>query len=253
MINIQEYLPEICVPVSEDKFAIKYGGTQFGSYRELGDGRSVNYYADDKLLTIKGYGKTPLTQPGLDGKLNHKAAMTELAYCDLLSYQRVPTQVVVANDNTEDNWQLTLNRATVLRIGSFEYAARHSSDLVSKMWHYLMLTQNKVDSKDFFREIVKGYKDLVDQWDSINFVHGCLNTDNMSALPTGIDYSYSGICTYDDMKSKGRAEFDIHGRYSFYNQIHAVLYGLKKYREALVTADILADYSLKDMIVDFNT
>ena len=253
MHDIREYLPEICVPVSEDKFALRYGGTQFGSYKELGDGRSVNYYANDKLLTIKGYGKTLITRAGLDGKLSRKAAITETAYCDILTYNNIPTQRVIKVIEVNDSWQLTLHRATVLRIGSFEYAACHSPELVSKMWQYLMLTQNKVDSTDFFRDIVKGYKDLVDKWDSINFVHGCLNTDNMSALPSGIDYGSSAICINNHMKSKGVAEFDIHGRYSFYNQIHAVLYGLKKYREALNTANILSDYTLKDLIKDYNT
>lgn len=250
--------PPLTIPQLKRGIAFMYGGTQFGDYQDLGDGRSC-LVADnglDGVVIAKGSLTTPFT------KFGNGDYSLELANSCLTIQQQLKGACI----NTEETlaiYRVGLKKATAIikracpyRIGTFEYINRHYQELLvsafsSLIYRYVYNGEEPTNSAadrtllSYFREIVRGYGRLYSKWHEVGFVHGCLNTDNMSALPQTIDVQHSFFSFEDNAYS----EIDITGRYSRENQENAVLFGLNKYRLALQS--LFCDYSAEDMYEDF--
>lgn len=249
--------PPVYIPQLKKGIAFMYGGTQFGDYQDLGDGRScmVDDDFDYNVIIAKGCLTTPYTKFG-NGDYSLRDAHNCLEIQEKLIAERISTEKTLAIYKVDvTKATVILRRSCPYRIGTFEYVNRHHPDLVKKLW--LDLIQridnqfnttkygSEPDTLLYFREIVNDYGWLCRSWHEIGFVHGCLNTDNMLALPTGIDYSHS-FFSFDD---KDHSEIDMTGRYSRENQENAILFGLNKYR--LCLQSLFPDYTADDMYKDF--
>lgn len=245
--------PPVTIPQLKRGIAFMYGGTQFGDYQDLGDGRSC-LVADnglDGVVIAKGCLTTLFTKFG-DGSYYFKDAKQCLEIQEKLHAARVNTERTLAIYRIGlQGATAIIKRACPYRIGTFEYVSRHYPDKLEELFKSLI--RHYVDPyyrclatlKDMFIEIIRDYGKLYHQWHEVGFVHGCLNTDNMSALAQTIDVQHSFFSFNDD----ARSEIDVCGRYSRGNQENAVLHGLNKYRLALQS--LFPNYTADDMYKDF--
>lgn len=224
-----------------------YGGTQFGDYQDLGDGRSA--LVEDRglngVVIAKGCLTTPFTKFG-DGFYSLREAQS------CLTVQQQLKELDIDTEETLAVYRIGLQGATVIikrdcpyRIGTFEYVSKHHPDTLARLWVSFIAHYADNSYGNHIKEIVRGYGQLYRQWHAAGFVHGCLNTDNMSALPQTIDVQHSFFSSRDNAHS----EIDVTGRYSRQNQENAVLFGLNRYRLSLQS--LFPDYSADDMYKDF--
>jgi uncharacterized protein YdiU (UPF0061 family) len=235
-----------------------YGGTQFGDYQDLGDGRSA--LVDDRgcngVVVVKGCLTTPFTKFGngdywLNSANSCLTIQQQLKECDINTEETLAIYRVGLQGAT-----VILIRSCPYRIGTFEYVSRHGNkNDIRLLFKHLIVNYVDPDADprqtsdgtwlSWFRAIVMNYGILYKQWHEAGFIHGCLNTDNMSALDQTIDVQHSFFSFRDDAHS----EIDVTGRYSRQNQENAVLFGLNKYRLSLQS--LFSNYSADDMYKDF--
>ncbi len=250
--------PPVTIPQLKRGIAFMYGGTQFGDYQDLGDGRSC-LVADNRLdgvVIAKGSLTTPFTKFG-DGSYRLTDAQQCCLIQDDLKERSISTEETLAIYRAgAENATAIIKRACPYRIGTFEYVSRHyHKGIVKKLFKHLIINYVDPDADprhtsdgtwlSWFRAIVMNYGLLYEQWHKVGFVHGCLNTDNMSAVDQTIDVQHSFFSFNDDAHS----EIDVTGRYSRENQENAVLFGLNKYRLSLQS--LFPNYTAEDMYKDF--
>lgn len=244
--------PPVYIPNLNKGTALMYGGTQFGEYEALGDGRSVvlkNTAIKDGVFIAKGGLTTPYSKFG-DGYYSIESANYERDVAGRLKQLGIATQETIAIYKQKKGVTAIIDRQCPYRIGTFEYVSRNHPDKLEKLWSHLTNYARPTmglhwTPAQLFSAIVRRYGELYSQWHQVGFIHGCLNTDNMAALPFGIDYGHS-IFSYDN---KAQSKIDINGRYSRENQQNAMLYGLNKYRLALES--LLQHYSADMLYADF--
>lgn len=248
--------PPVAIPQLKRGIAFMYGGTQFGDYQDLGDGRSA--LVDDRgcngVVIAKGCLTTPYTKFG-NGDYYLQSARSCSTIQQQLKDARIDTEETLAIYKVAHVHKATaiIIRSCPYRIGTFEYMNRHHSDKVKSLWdnfivNYIDPDHNPIycyKTDHLFKEIIKDYGRLYKKWHEAGFVHGCLNTDNMSALPQTIDVQHS----FFSFRDGAHSEIDITGRYSRENQENAVLFGLNKYRLSLQS--LFPDYTAEDMYKDF--
>lgn len=251
--------PPVTIPQLKRGIAFMYGGTQFGDYQDLGDGRSalIDDNGLDGVVIAKGCLTTPYTKFGngdywLNSANSCLTIQQQLKECDINTEETLAIyKVAHAHKATA-----IIKRACPYRIGTFEYVSRHyHKGIVKKLFKHLIINYVDPDADprhtsdgtwlSWFRAIVMNYGLLYEQWHKVGFVHGCLNTDNMSAVDQTIDVQHSFFSFSDDAHS----EIDITGRYSRENQENAVLFGLNKYRLSLQS--LFPNYTAEDMYKDF--
>jgi uncharacterized protein YdiU (UPF0061 family) len=247
--------PPAFIPQLKAGVSLNYGGTQFGEYQDLGDGRSAIIHdcsldpvADDaqSVYIAKGGFTTPYTKFGR-GNYSVTSAINEARTSLELQRLGIRTQNTIAvYKHGEDNATSIIRRSCPFRIGTFEYVYRHNPQDIDKLWHslsvYYPVCQNRLES---FRQIVLDYAALQKQWEDVGFVHGCLNTDNMSAIPEAIDFGHSQFSFNDQATSS----IDPYGRYSRKNQDFAILSGLNIFRKCLIKN--LDNYTAEDLYADY--
>ena len=249
--------PPISIPQLKKGIAFMYGGTQFGDYQDLGDGRSC-MIADlgfDGVVIAKGGITTPFTKFGKGYYPTYEAKCTKKTQTLLQRHGINSEKTLAIYDSGVPGVTAIIQRACPYRIGTFEYVSRHHPDKVEELFKHLIINyvdpeaavevKKSSDWLGWFRAIIINYKMLFDHWHKTGFIHGCLNTDNMSALAQTIDVQHS-FFSYDD---SAHSEIDMNGRYSRVNQENAVLFGLNKYRLSLQS--LFSDYSADDMYNDF--
>jgi serine/tyrosine/threonine adenylyltransferase len=242
--------------------ALAYHGHQFRAYNpELGDGRGFVFAqlvdpGDGRLLDLgtKGSGTTPWSR-GLDGRLTLKGAVREALAAEMLEALGVYTSkvfsVVETGEHLYRSDEPSPTRSAVLvrlshghlRFGSFQRLA-HRGDraglkrlLDFALEHYLPDLDvgggNAPSTPSvFLREVARRTADLVAAWMAAGFVHGVLNTDNMSITGESFDYGpYRFLPTYDP--GFVAAYFDHTGLYAYGRQPSAVLWNLAQLARAL--------------------
>lgn len=219
-------------------YSFPYGGTQFGDYNDLGDGRSAlvawDYKEDFPNMNsfkgiefiLKGNMTTVFTPEGLDGKLESSSLENIHYMSERLHAQGLPTELFRFRSNIAGT-QIQLMRPTILRVGTFQYLYKHRPDLIRPCLEQLLSRTNYDNLTTMFSAIVKGYRDMADKWEEIGFVHGCLNTDNVCAVPCAIDLSSSYIASKSE--SDKCTELDVQGRYNLHNQKQAIYKALQTY------------------------
>src|SRR5699024_427672 len=184
-----------------EPFAQAYAGHQFGHFTMLGDGRAVmlgeHVTPSGKRVDIqlKGAGQTPFSRRG-DGRATLGPVLREYIVSEAMHGLNIPTSRALAAVGTGENVQreqmkqgavLTRVSSSHIRVGTFEYAAYARDEaLIIKLLdytidrHYPQLQKEKNKPLAFLREVIKKQAALVALWMKVGFVHGVMNTDNVS-------------------------------------------------------------------------
>ncbi len=243
-------LAEGSVPLAQ-----AYAGHQFGYLNLLGDGRAlllgeqITPAGDRFDIQLKGSGKTPYSRRG-DGRASLGPMLREYIISEGMHGLGIPTTrslaVVTTGEpiyrQTEEKGAiLTRVASSHLRVGTFQYVAkwgtreelkvladytlqRHFSDIITTENRYLQL----------LREVIKRQASLIAKWQLVGFVHGVMNTDNMTISGETIDY---GPCAFMDTYDLATvfSSIDTHGRYAYGSQPRIGTWNLARFAETLLS------------------
>lgn len=233
--------------------AMAYSGHQFGHFTMLGDGRAHligELSSNDRLFEIhlKGSGRTQFSRGG-DGRAALEPMLREYLMSESLHKLGIPSTRCLGVVKTGETIQreTPLPGAIVvriasshLRVGTFEYAATLNSPRHLQALLDFAIQRHDPDLKgspsaplDFFKRVLKRQAQLVAQWMGIGFVHGVMNTDNMTISGETIDYGPCAIMGAFDPKTVF-SSIDRHGRYAFANQPRIAHWNLTRLAEALL-------------------
>jgi uncharacterized protein YdiU (UPF0061 family) len=243
-------------------FAMCYGGHQFGNWAgQLGDGRAINLAEvehQDKhwAIQLKGAGETPYSRSA-DGLAVLRSSVREYLCSEAMFHLGVPTtralslclsgdQVIrdmLYNGNAayEKGAIVTRVAPSFLRFGNYEIlASRQDKETLGQLVNYTINhffpylgKPSKETYVKFFREVAQHNLDMVIHWQRVGFVHGVMNTDNMSVLGLTIDYGpYGWLEGYDSGWTPNTTDHQ-HKRYRYGNQPDIVLWNLYQLANAL--------------------
>ena len=244
-------LPEGAAPI-----ALAYAGHQFGGFSaQLGDGRAhllgEHIGPDGRRwdIQLKGSGRTPFSRGG-DGKAGLGPMLREYLISEGMAALGVPTTRSLAVALTgEDIWRdagrmpgavVARVAASHLRVGTFQFfSARGEVEKLRALTEYAIarhdpdLVGDEARVLAFFDRVVARQVALVAQWMGVGFVHGVMNTDNMTLSGETIDY---GPCAFLDAYAPGVvfSSIDHQGRYAFANQAAVLGWNLARLAESLV-------------------
>ncbi|WP_342417790.1 YdiU family protein [Paenibacillus sp. FSL R10-2782] len=242
------------VPKGAVPLAQAYAGHQFGHLNMLGDGRAVllgeqiTPLGERVDIQLKGSGRTPYSRRG-DGRAGLgpmlreyiiSEAMHALGIATTRSLAVVTTGESLIRETEQPGAVLTRVAASHLRVGTFQYIAalgnaqdlraladytlqRHYPEAYGGENRYLFLLQ----------EVIKRQAELIAQWQLVGFIHGVMNTDNMSLSGETIDY---GPCAYLDIYDPETvfSSIDVQGRYAYGNQPSIAAWNLARFAETLL-------------------
>jgi uncharacterized protein YdiU (UPF0061 family) len=248
------------VPDGATPVAQAYAGHQFGSYSpRLGDGRALllGELADGegrlRDLHLKGSGRTPFARGG-DGLAAVGPMLREYVVSEAMHALGIPTTrslAVVATGRPVRRETLlpgaVLARvaSSHLRVGSFQYArATGDVGLLRRLAdhaiarHHPAAADTEQPYRALFDAVVRAQASLVARWMLVGFIHGVMNTDNMTISGETIDY---GPCAFLEAFDPGTvySSIDSGGRYAYGNQPLAAEWNLARLAEALLP--LLAD------------
>jgi len=239
-------------------YAARYGGHQFGHWAgQLGDGRAITLaeiMATDgsrQELQLKGAGKTPYSRTA-DGRAVLRSSLREFVCSEAMFHLGVPstralslvgTGEAVIRDMFYDGHPAAEPGAVVcrvapsfLRFGNFQIlAANNELEVLKRLVDYLIREHFPDHTPaSWYRELCRRTALLMVDWMRLGFVHGVMNTDNMSALGLTIDYGpYGWLEGYDPMWTPNTT--DAQGRrYCYGNQPGIAQWNLARLAEALL-------------------
>jgi len=232
-----------------------YAGHQFGGFSpRLGDGRAlllgevVDRRGQRHDLHLKGSGRTPFARGG-DGKATigpmlreylMGEAMWALGIPTTRSLAAVATGDAVARETMLPGAVLVRTASSHLRVGSFQYAANHDDPTLLRRLvdHAIARHQPEAAAAEqpelaFFEGVMLRQAHLVAQWMSVGFIHGVMNTDNMTISGETIDY---GPCAFMDLYDPATvySSIDHGGRYAYGNQPQIAQWNLARLAETLL-------------------
>ena len=250
-----QFLAGVAVPDGANPVAQAYAGHQFGGFApRLGDGRALLLGeltgADGALrdLHLKGSGATPFARAG-DGLAAVGPMLREYIVSEAMHALRVPTTRSLAVVATGRNVirETALPGAVLvrvasshLRVGSFQYAANAGDvDLVRRLAdhaiarHYPAAAAAENPYRALFEAVVGAQASLVAQWMHVGFVHGVMNTDNMTISGETIDY---GPCAFMEAYDPATvfSSIDSWGRYAYGQQPAVAAWNLARFAETLL-------------------
>ncbi|HEV7210937.1 MAG TPA: YdiU family protein [Blastococcus sp.] len=253
-------LTGVAVPAGSTPVAQAYAGHQFGGYSpRLGDGRALLLGefvdADGGLrdLHLKGSGRTPFARGG-DGLAAVGPMLREYVVSEAMHALGIPTTrslAVVATGRTVQRETplpgavLVRVASSHLRVGSFQYAtATGDTGLLRRLAdhaiarHHPDAARAEQPYRALFEAVVEAQASLVARWMLVGFIHGVMNTDNMTISGETIDY---GPCAFLDAYDPATvySSIDSRGRYAYGNQPLAAEWNLARLAEALLP--LLAD------------
>ena len=226
-----------------------YSGHQFGHFNpQLGDGRAILLGEIDEMdIQLKGIGQTPYSRRG-DGKSALSPVLREYVISEFMHAVKIPTTrslfALKTNENVMRETELpggVLTRVAKshIRIGTFEFAKTKNNETLKTLADYSINRHypelNKTDNKylSFFATVCDKQASLVAKWMSLGFVHGVMNTDNMTISGETIDY---GPCAFMDRYNPNAvfSSIDANGRYAYQNQPAILVWNLAKFAESLI-------------------
>ena len=242
-------------PVETITLAQAYAGHQFGGFSpSLGDGRAmllgelIDKNGKRRDLQLKGSGPTPFSRNG-DGKAALGPVLREYLISEAMFAFGVPSTRSLAAVTTGERVfretpltgaVLTRVASSHLRVGTFQFfAARGQEEQVQKLADYAIQRHfpELVDDPDkylkFLQSVIARQVELIASWMSIGFVHGVMNTDNMTISGETIDY---GPCAFmDEYKSNAVfSSIDEMGRYAYNMQPIILPWNLARLAECLL-------------------
>lgn len=235
-------------------FAQAYAGHQFGHFTNLGDGRAIMLGEHlDKGgkrfdVQLKGSGITPYSRNG-DGKAALGPMLREYIISDAMYYLNIPTTRSLSVIKTgEDVFRekklqgsiLTRIAASHIRVGTFQYAAaQQDKKILKSLFDYTVKRHySKIkNSKNIYIELLEEFSlkqiNLVTNWMRVGFVHGVMNTDNMTLSGETIDYGPCAFMNNYDPNTKF-SSIDHMGRYSYKNQPIIAQWNIARFAETLL-------------------
>jgi uncharacterized protein YdiU (UPF0061 family) len=242
------------VPPDAAPVAQAYAGHQFGGFvPRLGDGRALLLgeltVADGGLrdLHLKGSGRTPFARGG-DGLAAVGPMLREYILSEAMHALGIPTtrSLAVLATGRPVHRETTLPGAVLvrvarshLRVGSFQYAAGDGGELVRRLAdhaiarHYPDAASADNPYRALLESVIGAQAELVAGWMLVGFIHGVMNTDNMTISGETIDY---GPCAFMDAYDPATvfSSIDSFGRYAYGNQPAIAQWNLARFAETLL-------------------
>ncbi|MGH8297978.1 MAG: protein adenylyltransferase SelO [Steroidobacteraceae bacterium] len=243
------------LPEDAEPIAMAYAGHQFGTFvPSLGDGRAVllgeikGRNGTLRDIQLKGAGLTPFSRNG-DGRAALGPMLREYLVSEAMHALRVPTTRSLAVVTTGEQVfresalpgaVLTRVAASHVRVGTFQYfAARGDQDAVRALMEYVIARHYPeagdaaVPALAVLKSVAQRQAALIADWMLLGFIHGVMNTDNMSIAGETIDY---GPCAFMDEYDPNAvfSSIDHRGRYAFRNQPAIAQWNLARFAETLL-------------------
>ncbi|MGB7328326.1 MAG: YdiU family protein [Rubripirellula sp.] len=249
------------VPAGARPYAMCYGGHQFGNWAgQLGDGRAINLaevsHAGKRwTLQLKGAGETPYSRTA-DGLAVLRSSLREHLCSEAMHHLGVPTtrslSLITTGDSVMRDVMYDGNSAnepgavvcrvaaSFIRFGNFQiFASRGDIDSLRRLTDYTIkhyfptIDGNDDRYSQFFAEVARRTVDMVVGWQRVGFVHGVMNTDNMSIHGETIDYGpYGWLEGYAHDWTPNTTDAG-QGRYRFGNQPQIVFWNLVQLANAI--------------------
>ena len=242
-------------PEHYNSVATAYAGFQFGQYNpQLGDGRALllgelSSPTHERFeIQLKGAGRTPFSRGG-DGRSALGPVIREYIVSEAMHVLGVPTTRALMALSTGDSvirerslpgGILVRVAPSHIRFGSFQYAAARGdvealTALLTRSFelHYHTVPLAARNAPTLLRLVTERTAELIARWDTLGFIHGVMNTDNMSIGGLTIDY---GPCAFQDQFSWEQvfSSIDTAGRYRYSQQPAIALWNLARLAEALL-------------------
>ena len=242
------------LPEGSNSIAQAYAGHQFGHFTMLGDGRAVligehTTKSNEKYdIQFKGSGKTAFSRNG-DGRAALGPMLREYIISEAMNGLKIPTTRSLAVVKTGEKIQretalqgaiLTRVASSHIRVGTFQYiAARQKEDELKILLdytierHYPEIKNSNNQALDLLNLLIDRQSNLVVNWMRVGFIHGVMNTDNMTISGETIDY---GPCAFMDSYDPKTvfSSIDQMGRYAYCNQPVITKWNLARFAECLI-------------------
>ena len=242
------------LPAGSNSIAQAYAGHQFGHFTMLGDGRAIllgeHVSQSNKKYDIqfKGSGKTAFSRNG-DGRAALGPMLREYIISEAMNALKVPTTrslavvktgELIQREKTLQGAILTRVASSHIRVGTFQYiAARQKEDELKTLLnytidrHYPEIKNSNNQALDLLNRLIERQCDLVVNWMRVGFIHGVMNTDNMTVSGETIDY---GPCAFMDTYNPKTvfSSIDQNGRYAYCNQPAITRWNLARFAECLI-------------------
>jgi len=251
------------VPAGAEPIAMAYAGHQFGTFvPQLGDGRAIllgeviDRNGKRRDIQLKGSGQTPYSRRG-DGRAALGPVLREYIVSEAMHALGIPTTRALAASVTGQpvyreeilpGAVFTRVAASHIRVGTFQFfAARGDIESVRMLADYVIdrhYPELKDDERPYlalFKAVAARQAELIARWLHVGFIHGVMNTDNMTISGETIDF---GPCAFMDAydPKKVFSSIDQFGRYAYANQPAIGQWNLARLAETLVTLfDAAAD------------
>ena len=242
-------IPEGAFPLAQ-----AYAGHQFGNFTRLGDGRALLLGEqitplDERFdIQLKGSGRTAYSRGG-DGRAALGPMLREYIISEAMHALGVPTTLSLAVVETGERViretalpgaVLTRVAASHIRVGTFQYVAKWGTvqelqvlaDYTIKR-HYPDIEADEDRYLSLLKEVIKRQAALIAKWQLVGFIHGVMNTDNMTISGETIDY---GPCAFMDTYDPETvfSSIDVQGRYAYGNQPYLAGWNLARFAETLL-------------------
>lgn len=242
------------VPEGAEPLAQAYAGHQFGHFNRLGDGRAIllgehmTPNGERFDIQLKGSGRTPYSRGG-DGRAALGPMLREYLISEAMFGLRIPTTRSLAvvetgetiiRDRLLPGAILTRVAQSHLRVGTFQFIAQFGTYDEAKALadyainrHYPEVLLDDQPYLAFFKEVIKKQASLIAKWQLVGFVHGVMNTDNMTISGETIDY---GPCAFMDTYHLATvfSSIDYQGRYAYGNQPYMASWNLARLAESIL-------------------
>ncbi|HWN93837.1 MAG TPA: YdiU family protein, partial [Methylomirabilota bacterium] len=242
------------LPPGAEPIAQAYAGHQYGNFVLLGDGRAI--LLGEQLtprgerfdIQLKGPGRTPFSRRG-DGRAALGPMLREYIISEAMHALGIPTTRSLAvavtgepvfRETTLPGAVLTRVAASHIRVGTFEWAAaKNDMEALRALVdytlqrHYPEVPRTDNPARTLLQAVIQRQAALIARWQLVGFVHGVMNTDNMSLSGETIDY---GPCAFMDANHSETvfSSIDQHGRYAYGNQSSIAHWNLSRLASALL-------------------
>lgn len=242
-------------PDSAEPIALAYAGHQFGNFvPQLGDGRAllvgevIDANGMRRDIQLKGSGPTRFSRNG-DGRAALGPVLREYIVSEAMAALGIPTARTLGAALTGDTVyrQTRLPGAVVarvaashVRIGTFQFfAVRRDVEALKALAdhvigrHYPALSGHDAPYLALLEAVIAAQAGLVARWMQVGFIHGVMNTDNMTVSGETIDY---GPCAFMDAYNPAAvfSSIDAQGRYAYANQPRIAAWNLTRFAETLL-------------------
>jgi uncharacterized protein YdiU (UPF0061 family) len=243
------------LPEGTATIAQAYAGHQFGGFSpQLGDGRAlllgevIDKHGKRRDIAFKGSGRTPFSRGG-DGKAALGPVLREYIIGEAMHALGIPTTRALAAVTTGETVRrernlpgavLTRVAASHIRVGTFQFVTARGDDATLRKLadyviarHYPEIKGQSDPYLGLLRAVCERQAELIARWMNVGFIHGVMNTDNMTLTGETIDY---GPCAFMDHYNPATvfSSIDEQGRYAYANQPPIANWNLARFAEALL-------------------